>query len=128
MTRYNVSLSVFRALVEVSLSIRANCMSAGHKVELDEVINVMESKLGDAYSRADPNFGMYRNVRRKVAYYIRRHNEFLMNVSTNIELALWRIILTESTWGIDDPEAKMNIRANCGNTFQVVIPNVLAFL
>ena len=122
-TRYNVSLIVFRALVELSVSIRANCMSAEHKEKLDRVIDDLESELSD-----DPNFGMYRNVRRKVADYIRRHNEFLMYVSTNLELALWRVVLTESSLDINDSEARMNIRANCGNTFQVVIPNVLSFL
>ena len=131
MTRYIVSVYVFRVLVEFSVSTRANCMSTEHRDEIDDLIDVMESELelGDE-GICTPEFDMYRTLYRRVTDFVKLHSEFLMNVSTNLELALWRLMLTmtDSTVDIDDSEARMNVRANCGNTFQVVIPNVLSYL
>ena len=122
-----VTLSVFRALAEVSMSTRSKCMSTEHKENLDELIDSMESELFSIQSHlTDPS--MLMEIHRRVSAFTRQHDEFLMNVSTNLELALWRAVLTETSLNVDDSEARMSIRTNCGNAFQVAIPNVLSFL
>jgi hypothetical protein len=110
--RCKVPLTQFRDIVMNSMSARSNCMSMDDRMELDQDISFLEEDL--ELAQADPFRSMYKH-------------EFLLNASTTLELALWSAVITESSSTID-LESKMRIRANCGSTFQVVIPNVVSFL
>ena len=100
-------------------------MSIDDQMELDQDIGFLEWDLES--EQADPSLCMYKMIRERVDEFTQLQHDFLLNASTTLELALWRAVLTESS-SVIDPESKMRIRANCGSTLQVVIPNVVSFL
>jgi hypothetical protein len=123
--RCKVPLTQFRDIVMNSMSARSNCMSMDDRMELDQDISFLEEDL--ELAQADPFRSMYKMIRERVVEFTQLQHEFLLNASTTLELALWSAVITESSSTID-LESKMRIRANCGSTFQVVIPNVVSFL
>ena len=118
-----VPLSVYRVIVEASVSTRVNCMSSEHYREIDRI--------------APPEYSFrqsYAEIRTMVVQFVQEHREFLINASTMLELALWKAVMNDSLlqqrpYVTDDRSTiREEIRGNGGQKFQVVIPNVLSFL
>ena len=124
--RSNVPLCMFWDLAEASISSCSNCMSVDDLIEINQDVLFLEWDLESA--EADDVLLMYKMIQARVIAFMQLKHCLLTNVATNLELVLWRVVLTKEPLLINDPEDKMRIRANCGNVFQVVIPIVLLFL
>ncbi|KAL3758063.1 hypothetical protein ACHAWU_002996 [Discostella pseudostelligera] len=121
-----VPLRVFGVLVEASVSSRNNCMSTDHRIEIDQWIAEYEEFLGTMNSIHMGPF--YEELRTLVIQFTQEHREFLLIVSTMLELALWKAVLNESLLENNDRTIRSDLRVNAGQMFQVAIPNVLSFL
>jgi hypothetical protein len=65
--------------------------------------------------------------------FMQKHCDFLVEVSTLLELALWKMLMNEASQQrnrrkTDVREVQMGMRLSGGRMFQVVIPGVLSFL
>ncbi len=64
---------------------------------------------------------------------MQKHCDYLVDVSTLLELVLWKMMMNEASQQrkrrkTDVREVRMGIRLSGGRMFQVVIPSVLSFL
>ena len=112
--------SVYQILVEASVSTRLNCMCTETRHELEERISFLASK-------CDISPDDYDVIRNLTIRYVQLHREFLKDASTSLELTVWRMALSESP-DTGCKENRMKARSKCGNTCQVMIPNVISFL
>ena len=109
------SIGVYRLLVEASLSSRSTCMSKEHERDINFRVATSE----------------WKKFRTVLTSYIKSHEEQLLNVTTQLELALWKVLLDETGRRRQVKEncvTRANVRLNGGQIFQVVIPNVFSFL
>ena len=113
-----VPFQVFRFFVEASVSSRNNCMSTDHRIETDQWIAEYEGFLGIMDSIHMGPF--YEELRTLVIQFTQEHREFLLIVSTMLELALWKAVLNESLLENNDRTIRSDLRVNAGQMFQVV--------
>lgn len=117
--RYDI-YSVYQALVEASVSTRLNCMCTETRHEL-------EGRIRHLALNRDMSPIYYDDIRNWTTQYVQLHREFLKDASTSLELSIWRMALAESP-DTDCKEGRLEARSKCGNTCQVLIPNVISFL
>ena len=83
----------------------------------------------------------YDAVRELVVEQISLYHRYLIDAMTMLELALWKVVLNRASSLQEqqrltrskkkqkmEPNSRLLVRRNYGQTFQVVIPNVLKFL
>ena len=122
-------LSLFRVIVEASVSRCDNCVSTEHHHEIC-------SRIGEISGFSFPSSrmpGYFREIRTMVIQFTQEYHEFLMNASTLLELALWKVMSNEGSFPkhhniMNNRTIREDMRVKSGQIFQVVIPNVLLFL
>lgn len=81
----------------------------------------------DAFAYYLSDQEIYADIHNLMTQYMQQHHNFLMDVSTSLELALWKMILSEST-NVESKEERSDVRSTDGNFCQVVIPHVSLIL
>jgi len=119
-----------RVLMEASVSQRAVCMSLEHQSDIENAIVSMREvrdEFGNVYDCDDD----YDDIRYMVIRYADQYHNELVEATTTLELALWKMLLAEALQlnqniMMNDRSIR-RIRSESGQVFNVVIPNVLSF-
>jgi len=129
----DITIDMYRVLVEASVSTRHICISEEHKSIIDARVLAMNDEINrrDA-DEDDENEGTiiqyYYEIRDLITNYAHLHHEYLLEATTILELALWKtaVILRSS----DDKQelTRVDCRIDAGCCAEVVIKLVLAFL
>jgi len=131
-------LRVYRVFVEADVSTRVNCTTLAQRRRIDRLIEDLTQDLLDDEMCEEED---YDAVRELVVEQISLYHRYLIDAMTMLELALWKVVLTKASSLQEqqrltrskkkqkmEPNSRLLVRRNYGQTFQVVIPNVLKFL
>jgi len=120
-----------RVLVEASVSRRSVCMSLEHQLHIEKAITQKtEVKSCSFHQKYEYD---YENIRQMVTEYATFYHNQLVDATTLLELALWKMALIETLQlnqniTMDDHSTREKIRSDSGKLFNVVIQIVLSFL
>ena len=132
----DTDIRMYRVLVEASVSSRYICMSEEHASIVDarvcEIRNEMDEDEDEDEDENDetsrirfPHF--FEEIRELVTNYAHLHHEYLLKVTTILELALWKAVILRSR--NDNQElTRVECRADAGRCAEVVTKLVLTFL
>jgi hypothetical protein len=116
----DITIDMYRVLVEASVSLRYICMSEEHRSIIDA--RVLDIKHGNVDEER-----YFVEIRDLVRNYARLHHEHLLDATTILELALWKAIYLHSR-DCNQGLTRAECRTDAGRCAEVVIKLVLAFL
>jgi hypothetical protein len=128
-----IPIGMFRVLVETSVSSRSVCMSKEHRSIIDARVCEFEDENDNANPEEDDDEAerrivhSYVEIRTMISNYALLYNEFLLEATTILELALWKAAILRSS---QDYQARTRVecRADAGRCAEVGIKGVLTFL
>jgi hypothetical protein len=128
-----ITIGMFRVLVETSISLRSVCMSEDHRSIIDARVCEFEDEDDSANLEEDDDETERRivhsnvEIRTMISNYALLYNEFLLEATTILELALWKATILRSR---EDYQARTRVdcRTDAGRCAEVVIKLVLTFL
>jgi hypothetical protein len=134
MNGFDTDIGMYRVLIEASVSSRYICMSEEHRTtidarvrEIDDEITTIAEEGTDDDADAGTIIQYYFEIRDLVTNYARLHHEHLTEVTTILELALWKAAILLSS-DYKQGLTRVECRTDAGRCAEIVIKHVLPFL